>query len=88
MATLKGFDLQASLNTLAGTKNRDAQDAANAWADVKNYDLVGALNQKAGTKNFDLNGVFTKLLHATSHYETLATGFDAQAAATLMAQEA
>lgn len=86
MATLKGFDLQASLNTLAGTKDRDAQDAANAWADATGYDLVGALNKKAGTTDFDLNGVCTKLLHATSTYESLPTGYDAQAALTLLAQ--
>jgi hypothetical protein len=88
MAAPTGNDLQESLNVLAGTTGFDAQAAANIWADVTGFDLVGALNQKAGTTNFDLNGVCTKLLHATAHYTDYPTGYDAQAALTMLAQEA
>lgn len=84
MATIKGFDLQESLNALAGTTGFDAQGAANKWAGVKGYDLVGALNQKAGKKNFDLNGICTILLHATAAYASLPKGYDAQAALTIL----
>lgn len=81
----QNFDLQYSLNKLAGTVGFDEQGAANAWASTSGYDLVGALNQKAGTTNLDLNGVCTHLLHATATYATLPLGYDASGALSILA---
>lgn len=85
MATLRGFSLQASLNALAKTSGFDEAGAANAWAATSGFDLTGALNEKAGTVDLDLNGVCTHLLHATAAYGSLPTGYDAQAALTILA---
>lgn len=65
-------ELQASLNTLAGTSGLDAQGAANVWAGTTKLDLLGALNAKAGTSGVGLNRV-CNLLAGTS-------GLDAQGA--------
>lgn len=61
-------ELQAALNTLAGTTGLDAQRAANVWANTSGLDLVDALNARAGltaSSELALQGVLNKLAGTT-----------------------
>lgn len=69
-------ELQAALNTLAGTTGLDAQGAANVWAGTTGKDLVGALNYRAGLSHsgsLGREGVLNYLAGTTGKDEGKAT---------------
>lgn len=78
------FEIQQSLNVLAGTTGLDAPYAANVWAGTTGLDLIGALNAKNGVTSpgpnwQDFNQVCCSLAGITG------SGADAQNALSFLA---
>ena len=62
------WEIQKSLNVLAGTTLLDAQAAANVWAGTSHLELIEALNHKNGQTHppfLDFNAVCNALASTT-----------------------